>query len=71
MPVTVCAKMPLPTMHLRAPQGKRTCVVIRASLLSEVVTRLFNFEGSKLKRPNQKKVTKDQGDVCYLGNTVR
>jgi len=27
-------------MHLRAPQGSRTCVVIRASLLSQVVTRL-------------------------------
>jgi len=34
--------MPLPTMHLCAPQGKRTCVVIRASLLSQVATRLLS-----------------------------
>jgi len=33
--------MPLPTMHLRTLHGDRTCVVIRASLLSEVATGLF------------------------------
>src|SRR6266567_9015379 len=36
----MCARCGRQMMHLRAPQGSRTCVVIRASLLSQVVTRL-------------------------------
>jgi len=45
-----------------APRGDRACVVIQASLLSQVATRLLSIRcqapALKLKRTNSKKVTK-------------
>jgi hypothetical protein len=56
--------MPLPTMHLRAPQGRNElCVVIRASLLSQVATGLLYLrdpsDGSEVKTTEAEKSYKE------------
>jgi hypothetical protein len=64
--------MPLPTMHLRSPQGKTNlcCHQGLVAIASSNEAFIFRATALKVKRPNQEKVTKDRWGSTYFSNTV-